>query len=126
MAKTCPIPVNFEHSIQNNEAQSRVNKVSKIRNIVVQNLKKAHETSRKFYDLRSRPDHFENGETVWRRNFTKSKAGNYVSARLAPTFLKAQIKRKIGSSSYELFDLHGKSLGIFSVKDLKKDGNSMD
>lgn len=112
----------FDHPMYDDDNDAnRKTKISKIRNIVFDNLKKTHELSKKSYNLRTRPINFVPGETVWRRNFIKSNAGKYVAAKLCAKFLKAIVKKKIGSSSYELVDLNGKSIGTYSAKDLKKD-----
>lgn len=115
----------YDHPMNDNiDEQNRSNKIEKIRNLVVQNLKKAYEISKRTYDLRARPVNFDVDEIIWHRNFIKSDGGKYISAKLSPKFLKARIKRKIGSNNYEIVNLHGKSLGIFNAKDLKKSGDN--
>lgn len=91
-----------------------------IREAVLKNLEKAHEASRKRYDLRSRPTEYSVGETVWKRTFTLSDASRGFTSKLAPKYQQCKVKRKIGTSSYELVDEAGKNLGVFSAKDLKK------
>ncbi|XP_036347253.1 uncharacterized protein LOC118756607 [Rhagoletis pomonella] len=40
--------------------------------------------------------------------------------KLAPTFLKARIRRKLGNCYYELEDLQGRPVGKFHAKDIKQ------
>lgn len=92
-----------------------------IRETVAKNLAKTHETSKRRYDLRARPIDYAVGESVWRKTFPLSDAARGFMAKLAPKYQRCVIKKKIGLSSYELKDESGRSLGIFSAKDLKKD-----
>lgn len=91
-----------------------------IRDTVERNLAQAHAQSKQRYDLRSRPVQYAVGDTVWKRTFVLSDASKGFTAKLAPKFAKCTVKRKIGSSSYELLDMDGKSLGVFSAKDIKR------
>lgn len=91
-----------------------------IRNSVERNLEQAHAQSKQRYDLRSRPVAYSVGETVWKRTFVLSDASKGFAAKLAPKFAKCTVTRKIGNSSYELADVNGKSLGVFSAKDIKR------
>ncbi|KAJ8984043.1 hypothetical protein NQ317_000004 [Molorchus minor] len=84
------------------------------------NLSKAQERNRKTYNLRRRPVQYNIGDKVWRNNKIKSDAVNYINAKLAPKFVGPfQIKRKIGSWTYELCDPSGQQKGIWHVQDLK-------
>lgn len=91
-----------------------------IRRSVLKHLEKAHGVSKKRYDLRTRPIEYAVGETVWRRTFLLSDASRGFAAKLAPKYIQCTVKKKIGQSSYELADEHGKALGVFSTKDMKK------
>lgn len=91
-----------------------------IRELVLKNLRKSHEVSKKRYDLRSRVIEYQVGETVWKKTFPLSDASKGFAAKLAPKYQKCIIKRKIGTCSYEIQNEAGKNLGIFSAKDLKK------
>lgn len=95
-------------------------KLSSLRKRVIENLTKSYETSKKRYDLRSRPVSYHDGEIVWRRNFAQSDKAKGFAAKLAPKYLKCKIKKKIGTNSYQLVSMEGKDLGVFSTQDLKK------
>lgn len=96
------------------------NDFEEIRDAVRKHLDKAHESSKKRYDLRARPVEYSVGDMVWKRTFFLSDASRGFAAKLAPKFQKSKIIKKVGYSSYELADESGKNLGIFSAKDLKK------
>lgn len=72
------------------------------------------------YNLRSRPVQYTKGEIVLSRNFVQSNAAKKFNSKLAPTFRKSIVSRKIGNSYYELKDDTGKELGVYHAKDLQK------
>jgi len=82
-------------------------------------LSRAHERSRKTYNLRSRPVQFEIGQMVYYRNFSLSSAEKHFNSKLAPKFLKAKIHKRIGNCYYELVSPAGKRLGTFHAKDIR-------
>lgn len=92
----------------------------KIRKVVADNLRKSYERGKKRYNLRCRPIQYKPGEFVMRKTFKLSDAVKGISAKLCPKYIKCRIIRKVGTSSYELSDLNGKRLGIFSSGVLKK------
>lgn len=49
----------------------------------------------------------------------QSSALEDYNAKYGPQYLPATVVRKIGSSSYELADLDGKSLGVWPANHLK-------
>lgn len=111
----------YEQCDDNVESAADKNKwLADMRNLVKENLAKTHETSKRRYDLRSRPITYDPGEVVWRRNFALSNASKNFMSKLAPKFVKCRIKKKMGTSSYELVDMDGKDLGTFSSQHIKK------
>lgn len=99
--------------------ESRHDNLSKIREIVRKNLEKSHNENSKRYNLRSREIEYSVGEEVLKRNFVQSKASENFNAKLAKTFVRARVRRKIGNSYYELQDDKCKILGVFHAKDLQ-------
>ncbi|KXJ62483.1 hypothetical protein RP20_CCG007142 [Aedes albopictus] len=92
-----------------------------IREIVKRNLDKSDEKHRKVYNLRFKKfaPTFEVGQKVYKRNFRQSSAADHYNAKYGPLFIPCTIVAKRGSSSYELSDEQGKSLGVFSASDLR-------
>uniref|UniRef100_A0A8D8DGZ8 (northern house mosquito) hypothetical protein n=1 Tax=Culex pipiens TaxID=7175 RepID=A0A8D8DGZ8_CULPI len=62
---------------------------------------------------------FDVGQRVYKKSFRQSSAGDQYNAKLGPQYTPCIIVRKKGTSSYEVSDLNGKSLGVFSAADLK-------
>lgn len=93
----------------------------KIGELVREHLQKAHEDTKKRYDLRHKrySPTFDVGQRVYKRSFRQSSAGDQFNAKLGPQYTPCTIVRKVGTSSYEVSDQQGKSLGIFSAADLK-------
>ncbi|XP_065365361.1 uncharacterized protein LOC135958385 [Calliphora vicina] len=71
------------------------------------------------YDLRTRPIAFSVGQEVYRRNFSQSNFEKRYNAKLAPVFLKAKIREKVGNHYYVLEDTNGKVVGTFHAKDIR-------
>lgn len=92
----------------------------RVREKVKKNLDIAYEKSKKRYDLRSRDVQFKVGEIVWKKNTEQSSKEKQVTAKFMPLYVKCRVKSKIGNSSYELEDMQGKNLGIFSTQMLKR------
>ena len=111
----------YQHKINNEniEGVEVEGKFDKIRKLVKQNLLQTYEKSKMRYDLRSRPVKFDIGDIVWKTNQMQSSAEKHITAKFLGK-IKCKIKRKIGSSSYELEDMNGKNLGIFSANQLHK------
>ncbi|XP_055604681.1 uncharacterized protein LOC129752916 [Uranotaenia lowii] len=85
----------------------------KIYDLVKTNLTKAHESAKHRYNLRHRRSAkpFEVGQLVYKRNTKQSSAAEGYNAKYGPVYLPARIKKRIGTSSYELEGTDGKSLG---------------
>lgn len=94
---------------------------TRIYELVNKNLEKAHERSHHHYNLRHRQfaKSFVDGQLVYRRNMKLSNAAEKYNAKYGPQFLPCRVKQKIGSSSYDLEDLNGKSIGIWPAAHLK-------
>lgn len=92
-----------------------------INKVVQDKLEKTHQESHKRYDLRHRTygKPFEVDQMVYRRNMKQSSAVEDYNAKYGPQYLPSKIIRRIGSSSYEIADLEGKSLGIWPAMHLK-------
>lgn len=91
-----------------------------LRETIQKRLQSAYEKNCKQYNLRRRDVSFDVGQTVYRRNFTKSSAGNYYSAGLAAKYVGPYtIIKKCGYKAYKLRDKNGKEEGPFYVGDLK-------
>lgn len=88
-------------------------------NQVRENLQKAFERYKKYYDLRARPKTFQIGDTVFKKNFTLSNKSKNFAAKLAPVKIPCKIVEKLGSNCYRLVNLQGKNLGIYNSKDLE-------
>lgn len=103
------------------QEERRKQTFSKIFELVQINLAKAHESSSKHYNLRSRrfAKSFSVGQLVYRRNMKPSNAAENYNSKYGPQFLPCKVKAKIGSSSYDLEDLTGKPLGIWPAMHLK-------
>jgi len=74
----------------------------------------------KNYNLRRHEVSYTVGQEIYRRNFQQSKFVKGFNAKLAPVFVKARIRRKLGSAHYELEDLQGKRVGKYHAKDIKQ------
>lgn len=84
------------------------------------NMAKRQQRNERSYNLRSREVSYEVGQEVFRRNFCQSNFERGFNSKLAPTFVKARIRRKIGKSYYELEDLQGKAIGQYHAKDIRQ------
>lgn len=93
--------------------------MSKIRKMVGTSLKRNHVRNKSRYDLRARPIRYEVGDNVWVKNRILSNAIKGITGKLTPNYRKAIIRRKIGTNSYEVSDIEGKSLGVFNTDSFK-------
>lgn len=98
---------------------SRDDSLQIIRRDLQKHIKKAYEHNRDYYNLRTRPQSFQVGQEVWRRNFVQSNLEKRFNAKFAPLFVKAVVKEKLGNLYYKLADMDGKLIGTFHSKDLK-------
>lgn len=87
-----------------------------------ENLKRAFDKHSKYYNLRSNANcpRYSVGEMILKKNTELSDKGKGYCAKLAPKYVPATIKRIIGEHCYEVEDEHGKRLGVFHCKYLKK------
>lgn len=92
--------------------------------IIRQNLRKyikeAHERNQSGYNLRTRPRAFNVGDTVFRRNFAQSNSEKNFNSKLAPVFIKAKVKEKLGNHYYVLADEDGNHTGTYHCKDIRE------
>lgn len=90
-----------------------------IRQDIVKHIKQAYDRNQATYNLRARPQNFSVGQIVYRRNFAQSSQEKAFNAKLAPMFLKAKIREKLGQQYYILEDMEGKLIGTFHGKDMR-------
>lgn len=85
-------------------------------------LFKAYERHRKTYNLRSNAccPTYTAGETVLKRTFELSDKAKGFSAKLAPKYEPAVVRKVVGKHCYELENQKGKRLGVFYANHLKK------
>lgn len=102
--------------IINHQAQT----LKQIRDAIKINLKKAYERYAKYYNLRTRPIDYAEGEIVWKENFAQSDATKKFVAKLSPTYIECRVRKCTGLNTFDLEDLNGKFLGNFSAKNLLK------
>lgn len=98
---------------------NRVDKISRIREEIRQNLKIGYERASKTYNLRTRPTRFQKGQMVFRRNFALSNLAKGINAKFMKKFLKCRIKNRIGNCLYDIEDLKGKYIGRYHASDIK-------
>lgn len=92
---------------------------SNLHDRIRKNLEIAHEKATKTYNTRCRDVHFRVGQGVFRKNRTQSEFSKGINAKLLPPYLKCRVRKKVGSSLYELETLNGKFIGLFHAKDIK-------
>lgn len=103
------------------QEENRENLFTRIYDLVKTNLQKAHESGEARYNLRHRKysKAFQVGQLVYYRNMKQSNAAEAYCAKYGPLYLPAKVKACVGSSSYEIEDLDGKNLGLWSAAHLK-------
>lgn len=89
-------------------------------NKAAESMRKQYERNERSYNLRAREVSYSAGQEVYRRNFKQSNFEHGYNAKLAPSFIKARVKKKLGNCNYELEDLQGRSIGIFHAKDIRQ------
>lgn len=87
-----------------------------------ENLKKAFDKHSRYYNLRANANcpKFTVGEKLLKKNTELSDKGKGYCAKLAPKYIPAIVKRKVGEHCYELEDEKGKRLGVYNCRYLKK------
>lgn len=117
-----------QHKLETNKELDDVERMDRLRGVsrkmydlVTAQLLKTHDDTKKRYDLRHKrySPMFDIGQRIYKRSFRLSSAGNRFNAKLGPQYTPCVVIAKKGTSSYEVADLMGKSLGIFSAADLK-------
>lgn len=83
-------------------------------------MNKQFNRNERAYNLRSREVSYDEGQEVFRRNFKQSNFAQGYNAKLAPTFLKARVRKKLGNCNYELEDLQGHFIGVYHAKDIRQ------
>lgn len=86
---------------------------------VRENLVIAHEKATKSYNLRSSNIDYKPGQDVLRKIFQQSDMKKGINAKLLQPYIKCRIRKKVGSSYYELETIAGKYIGMYHGKDLK-------
>lgn len=99
---------------------NRADSFDVIRNKAAGVMRKQFERNERAYNLRSREVSYEVGQEVFRRNFRQSNFEQGYNAKLAPTFVRARIRQKLGNCYYELEDLQGRSIGNYHAKDIRQ------
>ena len=80
----------------------------------LKNVQKAKEQQSRQYNLRHREPKFNEGDMVWRRNFSLSQGANYIAAKLLPKFVGPFIiKKKISNTQFQLNNLRGVDVGVW-------------
>lgn len=98
---------------------NRDDQLQLIRQDIRKCIKQAYDRNQFQYNLRSKPQDFKVNQEVFRRNFVQSNFAKGFNAKLAPVFVKARIREKIGNHYYILEDLQGKLIGTYHGKDIR-------
>ncbi|XP_065356194.1 uncharacterized protein LOC135950587 [Calliphora vicina] len=98
---------------------SREDNLQLIRKDLQKYLKRAYKQNQQIYNLRTRPETFHEGQEVLRRNFVQSSMEKHFNSKLAPLFVKARVKEKLGRHYYALVNLEGKPIGTYHAKDIR-------
>lgn len=98
----------------------RIDKMVGVRDEVKRNIQMSFVKNATRYNTRSKPVEFKVGDEVYRRNFAQSNFEKGFNAKLAPAFIKARVKGKVGAGYYVLEDLSGKTLGTYHAKDIRR------
>lgn len=92
-----------------------------IHEMVLKNLRKQFDKNASSYNLRHRrfAPVYHVGDKVLKRNFRQSSAADKYNSKLGLCYTPCVVLSRIGTSSYELADNSGRSIGVFSSADLK-------
>lgn len=110
----------YDHNMTDDYDRIENSDISKLRSFIANNLRENYEVSKRRYDLRTRPITYQEGEEIWKKNFIQSDAVKNISSKLCPKYIKCKVKTKVGTNTYELMDMNGKSLGVFNSKVMKR------
>lgn len=108
-----------EHLSVEESSHPRNKTLADIRKQVAENLHAAYERNKKRYDMRTREISYEPNDLVWKINTRLSNKANLYSSKLDDRYLRCRVAKKVGSNTYQLCDMNGKSLGVFSTKDMQ-------
>lgn len=108
-----------EHLSVEESSHPRNKTLEDIRKQVAENLHAAYERNKKRYDMRTREISYEPNDLVWKINTRLSNKANLYSSKLDDRYLRCRVAKKVGSNTYQLCDMNGKSLGVFSTKDMQ-------
>lgn len=85
------------------------------------NMSKAYSKYKIHYNKNRRDIEYQEGQTVWKKEYPLSDANKFFTAKLAPKFTKCIVKKKISPLTYILKDFHtSKDLGTWHIKDILK------
>lgn len=56
---------------------------------------------------------------MFRKNVQQSDFKKGINSKLLPQYVKCRIRKRVGSSCYELENLNGKYIGLYHAKDMK-------
>jgi len=102
--------------------QRREDRFDLLRDTIRENLHKAHESSERYFNRRTREVKFKPGQEVYRRNFVLSDFSKNFNGKFARKFLKCRIRRPIGNNMYEVKDMNvGRSATCKGPKAVKKE-----
>ncbi|KAI8115825.1 hypothetical protein CVS40_12022 [Lucilia cuprina] len=93
--------------------------MSNLHEKVKENLLIAHEKATRRYNLRSRDISYKPGQVVLRKSFQQSDMKKGINAKLLPPYVKCKVRKRVGTSYYELETTSGKYIGMYHAKDLK-------
>ncbi|KAH8263884.1 hypothetical protein KR038_009156 [Drosophila bunnanda] len=99
---------------------SRQDSFDIVREKACKRMLEKHSENEKKYNLRSREVSYAVGQEVFRRNFKQSSFQTGYNAKFGPSFVKARVRKKLGSTYYELEDLQGKPIGTYHAKDISQ------
>lgn len=98
---------------------TREDSMELVRKRALELMEKQFQRNERKYSLRSRTTNFVEGQEVFRRNFKQSNFEKGYNAKLDRVFVKARVRKKVGTCNYELEDLKGNYVGRFHAKDIK-------
>lgn len=106
-----------------NEPDLRVHadpeKIRKIQDSLMSNIRAAHEKNEKRYNLRVRKPQWKEGQIVFRRLFPQSSSPKNFNAKFSPKFAKCRVSKVLTNNRLLLEDFKGKEIGVFHSKDIK-------
>ncbi|XP_075150739.1 uncharacterized protein LOC142224841 [Haematobia irritans] len=97
----------------------RSDQLQSLRQEIRKHHREAYEQNREQCNLRAILPNFRIGQEVFRRNFAQSNFEKSFYSKLAPMFLKALIREKLGSHYFILEDMNGQVVGTYHAKDIR-------